>query len=65
MRRTKVPGSMQATKADRICKIFDLNVLPSCGCVVRSGDRLRVGGVPGEQEMLKGHLPRVRYHQVN
>jgi len=28
-------------------------------------DRLRfVGGVPREQKMLKGHLPRVRYHQV-
>ena len=39
------------------------------------GDRLRVGwlngflfttstGVPPEQKMLKGHLPRVIYHQV-
>jgi len=32
-------------------------------------DRLRargtsLGGVPREQEMLKGHLPRVMYHQV-
>ena len=27
-------------------------------------DRLR-GGVPREQKMLKGHLPRVIYHQVN
>ena len=26
--------------------------------------RLRVGGVPREQKMLKGHLPRVIYHQV-
>ena len=27
-------------------------------------DRLRVvGGVPREQKMLKGHLPRVIYHQ--
>jgi len=23
-----------------------------------------VGGVPREQKMLKGHLPRVIYHQV-
>ena len=32
-----------------------------------SVDRLRVGwldGVPREQKMLKGHLPRVIYHQV-
>jgi len=32
-----------------------------------AGDRLRVGwlgGVPREQTMLKGHLPRVMYHQV-
>ena len=31
-----------------------------------SVDRLRValGGVPREQKMLKGHLPRVMYHQV-
>ena len=31
------------------------------------GHRLRVGwltGVPREQKMLKGHLPRVIYHQV-
>jgi len=28
------------------------------------GDRLRVGWVPREQKMLKGHLPRVIYHQV-
>ena len=29
-------------------------------------DRLKVGsgGVPREQKMLKGHLPRVIYHQV-
>jgi hypothetical protein len=27
-------------------------------------DRLRVGWVPREQKMLKGHLPRVRYHRV-
>ena len=40
-----------------------------------SVDRLRVGwlngfswalgGMPREQKMLKGHLPRVTYHQVN
>ena len=23
-----------------------------------------VGGIPREQKMLQGHLPRVRYHQV-
>jgi len=23
------------------------------------------GGVPREQKMLKGHVPRVRYHQVH
>ena len=34
------------------------------GFMVSSHDRLRVGGVPREQEMLKGHLPRVVYHQV-
>jgi len=28
------------------------------------GDRLKVGGVPREQKMLKRHLPRVIYHQV-
>ena len=29
------------------------------------GDRLRaLGGVPREQKMLKGHLPRVIYHQA-
>jgi hypothetical protein len=27
-------------------------------------DRLTLGGVPREQEMLTGHLPRVIYHQV-
>ena len=26
--------------------------------------RLRVGWVSREQKMLKGHLPRVIYHQV-
>ena len=25
---------------------------------------LSLGGVPREQKMLKGHLPRVMYHQV-
>ena len=24
-----------------------------------------LGGVPREQKMLKGHLPRVKYHQVS
>ena len=24
----------------------------------------QMGGVPREQEMLKGHLPRVKYHRV-
>ena len=28
-------------------------------CPSIPGDRLRVGGVPREQKMLKGHLPRV------
>ena len=32
------------------------------------GDRLRIGwlngGVPPEPKMLKGHLPRVIYHQI-
>ena len=27
-------------------------------------DRLRLGGVPREQNIRKGHLPRVIYHQV-
>ena len=32
----------------------------------KEGDRLRVlGGVPREQKMLKGHLPRVIYHHVD
>ena len=29
------------------------------GTQLQSVDRLRVGGVPREQKMLKGHLPRV------
>jgi len=36
--------------------------------VANNDDRLRVGrlgGVPLEQKMLKGHLPRVIYHHVN
>jgi len=45
---------------------FDLNK------ILNRDDRLRVGwlngfsleGVPREQKMLKGHLPRVIYHQV-
>ena len=41
--------------------------------VLKTFDRLRVGlltgfsfmgGVPREQKMLKGHLPRIIYHQV-
>ena len=35
---------------------------------VHAGDRLRVGwlngGVPREQKIIKGHLPKVIYHQV-
>jgi len=30
----------------------------------RPGSSLIEGGVPREQKMLKGHLPRVIYHQV-
>jgi len=26
--------------------------------------RVTVGGVPREQKMLKGHLPRIIYHRV-
>ena len=46
------------------CRMY---VVGRCLCLV---DRLRVGwltslgGVPREQKNLKGHLPRVIYHQV-
>ena len=30
----------------------------------RHTDELKTGGVPREQNILKGHLPRVMYHQV-
>ena len=29
-----------------------------------SGNRTSLGGVPREQKMLEGHLPRLMYHQV-
>ena len=32
--------------------------------VSEGGERRALGGVPREQKMLKGHLPRVMYHQV-
>ena len=34
--------------------------------VAKDGNKLRnsLGGVPREQKMLKGHLPRVIYHRV-
>ena len=32
--------------------------------LLSTSDRLRVGWVPREQKMLKGHLPRVIHHQV-
>ena len=32
--------------------------------MIDSGFLASVGGVPQEQKMLKGHLPRVIYHQV-
>ena len=32
--------------------------------LVGVGERRALGGVPREQNMLKGHLPRVIYHQV-
>ena len=33
-------------------------------CLCAEGDCPVLGGVPREQKMLKGHLPRVIYHQV-
>jgi len=33
--------------------------------VSEGGERRALGGVPREQKMLKGHLPRVTYHQVH
>ena len=32
--------------------------------ISEGGERRSLGGVPREQKMLKGHLPRVIYHQV-
>ena len=34
------------------------------GVISEGGARRALGGVPREQKMLKGHLPRVIYHQV-
>ena len=36
---------------------------PAIG-LIPGRDRLTLGGVPREQKMLKGHLPRVIYHQI-
>jgi len=35
-----------------------------CGVVQEANDGLSCGGVPREQKMLKGHLPRVTYPQT-
>ena len=32
--------------------------------ISEGGERRALGGVPREQKMLKGHLPRVIYHRV-
>jgi len=34
------------------------------GIQYKSNAHLRLGGVPREQKILKGHLPRVMHHQV-
>ena len=39
---------------------LDVGVVPLFVAVIDSG----LGGVPREQKMLKGYLPRVIYHQV-
>ena len=34
------------------------------GVISEGGERRALAGVPREQKMLKGHLPRVIYHQI-
>jgi len=43
---------------------FTAEVILRVGVISEGGGRRARGGVPREQKMLKGHLPRVIYHQV-
>ena len=44
--------------------VLPKNWLETLQVVIDSGFVGSTGGVPQEQKMLKGHLPRVLYHQV-
>ena len=71
LRVIKKKKQVRHSKAETLLQKIRALPRPRSSAAVSQRDRLRVGwlnrflgGVPREQKMLKGHLPRVIYHQV-